>query len=406
MSDKKRLPIGILDFSEVIKENYYYVDKTKMIEDLLVNGDYVSVFTRPSKFGKTLNLSMLKSFFNIKGREENRKLFKNLYINKSPVFGEQGKYPVVHISFKNVTGENWEEILLKFNSVIRNLYKENIDIYDGLDEFSRKDFNDIINVKEKFSYITDLKSLMSYLYKHYNRKVVVLIDDFEIPLISAYKCGCHNEATDFFEVFLGATLKGNQYLKLGIVTGVIKVAQENMWFPSFDNYRFNSVLRNGCSQYFGLLKSEVEEMLKYYKMENKIEEIKSWYGGYKFGETEIYNLYSIINYIFTQKLGIYFDDFSDNYLISDLLKKSKEGIFGELEILAEGKELEKTISDEISLKRIEQEFWKLLVYGGYLKINNKISINWSIYSLKIPNKEICNLLKNLKCSLDNLREKK
>ena len=209
----KKIPIAIEDFREVRGQDYYYVDKTKFIEDILNDGSEVKLFCRPRRFGKTLNMSMLKYFFNIENKDENRKLFNSLYIENSPMIEEQGKYPVIFISLKGISGSNFEEALSKIRNKISTLYDEYKDILPYLDEFDSLKFKKyLIEQVDKSSLESSLLFLTKILYKYYNQKVIVLIDEYDSPIISAYEKRYYNEMRDFLRAFYGDVLKTNNYL--------------------------------------------------------------------------------------------------------------------------------------------------------------------------------------------------
>ena len=275
---KKAVPVGIEDFERIINEDYYYVDKTLLIEELLINRAPVTLFTRPRRFGKTLNMSMLKYFFDVKNKEENKKLFENLKIYNSEYMSEQGKYPVIFISLKDLKGNTWEECLKRLKLFIFDLYAEFEYIREKMNEWDKRKFEKVLYEKEDADYIMSLKFLSDSLYKYYGEKVIILIDEYDAPIINAFDKGYYNEAINFFQTFYSSALKTNNSLKYGILTGITRIIKEGI-FSGLNNLKVDTILNKKYSEYFGLLESEVIEMLDYFGMKYKIEEVKEWYNG-------------------------------------------------------------------------------------------------------------------------------
>ncbi|WP_308576805.1 AAA family ATPase, partial [uncultured Fusobacterium sp.] len=234
----KKIPIGVEDFKEIIISNYYYVDKTRLIEDIIKDGSKVKLFTRPRRFGKTLNMSTLKYFFDIKEKEKNKELFKELYIENSPVFSEQGKYPVIFISMKEIKGITWKEMQISLKKVFSNLYEEYKFLRESLDERNIEIFDEIWRRKDT-DYSDSLNFLNKLLGEYYKKDVVILIDEYDAPLINAYEYGYYNEALLFFKGLYGSVLKTNQYLKMGVLTGIVRVAQAGI-FSDLNNLKVNT----------------------------------------------------------------------------------------------------------------------------------------------------------------------
>ena len=293
---KKAVPVGIEDFKELIQEGYYYIDKTLLIDEMLMNKSKVTLFTRPRRFGKTLNMSMLKYFFDVKDKEENKKLFENLKVSDSEYMSEQGKYLVIFISMKDLKRNSWEETFNSLKSLISDLYAEFKDIREKINERDKMKFDKIFYEEEKGNYGTSLKLLSNYLYEYYGKSVIILIDEYDAPIINAFDKGYYNEAINFFQTFYSSALKTNNSLKYGILTGITRIIKEGI-FSGLNNLYVNTILSKDYSEYFGLLESEVVEMLEYFDMKYKIEEVREWYDGYIFGESEVYNPWSIVNYV-------------------------------------------------------------------------------------------------------------
>ncbi|QYR66062.1 AAA family ATPase [Fusobacterium animalis] len=384
---KKGIGVGIEDFKKIIEEDCYYFDKTNYIEELLKDRTEIKLFTRPRRFGKTLNMTTLKYFFDVKNAEENRKLFKNLYIEKSEYFKEQGEYPVIFITMKDLKKNTWEQMNFAVKSLISNLYNEFEFIREKLNEKDLIEFEKIWFKKEDGDYDNSLRLLSEYLYNYYQKKVVLLIDEYDNPLIVANQNGYYKEAINFYRNLYSSALKTNSNLKMGVLTGIVQVAKEGI-FSGLNNVITYNILGNDFETFFGLSEEEVEEALKYFEMTYEIEEVKKWYDGYKFGNSEVYNPWSIINYLRTKELQAYWVNTSDNALIYDNLKNSTVDVFNNLQTLFEGKEIKKEISPFFTFEELSKfdGIWQLMVYNGYLKISKKLSNDE--YMIKIPNYEI------------------
>ena len=384
---KKGIGIGIEDFKQMIREDCYYFDKTNYIEELLKDRTMIRLFTRPRRFGKTLNMTTLKYFFDVRNAEENRKLFKDLYIEKSEYFKEQGQYPTIFITLKDTKKNNWEECFSKIKIILRDLYGEHNYIKDKLSINEKEEYDKILFKKDDAEYDNALLNLTKYLYNYYQKKVVLLIDEYDSPLITANQFGYYKEAINFFRDFLSSALKTNSNLKMGVLTGIVQVAKEGI-FSGLNNVKTYNILGDKFETFFGLSEEEVEKALKYFEMTYEIKEVKRWYDGYKFGNAEVYNPWSIINYLSDRGLQAYWVNTSDNALIYDSIKNSTVDVFKDLESLFEGKEIKKEISPFFTFEELSKfdGIWQLMVYNGYLKISEKLSNDE--YMIKIPNYEI------------------
>ena len=395
---KKKLPIGISNFKEIIEYDYYYFDKTRFIEKILEERSKVKLFTRPRRFGKTLNMSMLRYFFDVKNKEENRKLFENLEISKSEYFSEQGKYPVISISFRNYDKENWETGFRIIKTTIANVYAENKFLMDNLDKRELQKFEDIWLEKDKGDWEGSLRNLVQYLYEYYGRKVVVLIDEYDQPIIDSYIKGYYDKAISFFKSFYGLVLKDNEYLEMGVMTGILRVAKENI-FSGLNNIKVHSVLNKRFTEYFGVLESEVEKALKDFGLEYDLEEVQKWYNGYLFGETKVYNPWSIINFLDERRLGAYWVNTSGNGLIQLYLQKLREKIFEDFSKLLNEENIYKRINDSMTFENLEDNFekniWNLFFHSGYLTLAEKYDVMKKSVSIKIPNKEILEMFSEM-----------
>ena len=388
----KRLAIGIDDFRKIIKEDCYYVDKTKFIEAILEDASNVKLFTRPRRFGKTLNMSMLKYFFDVRESEENRELFNGLDIEKSKYIDEQGKYPTILISLKSIKYETWEESLEQLKSLVSNLYNEFEYIRKCLNESEIELFNDIWFKKENGEYANSLKNLTSFLYKYYKKEVILLIDEYDIPLITAHKYGYYNEIINFYKIFLGEALKTNQYLKMGVLTGIIRVIKTGI-FSDLNNLKVYSILEKKYSEFFGFTEEEVKKALQYFNIEEELTNVKYWYDGYKFGNSELYNPWSIINFLDGRELKNYWVGTSENFLIKNILENSTSRTNEILDKLFNEEEVEEAITgtSDLSILMDSKEVWELLLFSGYLTVKEKLDDD--IYSLKLPNMEVKKLFK-------------
>ena len=389
----KRIPIGLSDFKHLIEEDFYYFDKTKFIDEIIKDGAQVKLFTRPRRFGKTLNMSMLKYFFDIKEAEENRKLFKNLYIEKTENFKEQGKYPVIFLSLKDLKATTWEEMEKDIKSTIASLFLEYEDLYYELGEFDKPLFKKIAIKEVDIENLKDaLKVLVKILYKKYNEKVVVLIDEYDSPLVSAYINGYYEKVKNFFKTFYSTVLKDNTCLQMGVLTGIIRVIKAGI-FSDLNNLRTYTILSDDYTDSYGLTEKEVEKSLKDYGLEYEISKVKDWYDGYKFGNSEVYNPWSILNFLQDKELRAYWVDTSGNDLIKNVLKMTNKNIITALERLFNGEGLRQNLSGTSDLSKIlsDDEIWELLLFSGYLTIEEKI--DQDNYILRLPNKEVKSLFR-------------
>ena len=388
---KKGIGIGVEDFSEVIKENCYYIDKTKWIGEILEDKSKIKLFTRPRRFGKTLNMSMLKYFFDIENKEENKKLFSELDIEKSEYMSEQGQYPVIFISLKSIKAKTWEEAIQEIRLLVLELFSEYKYLLEDLDEYDLPRFKKYLMGNADFSELKNaLLFLTRILFQKYKKEVILLIDEYDSPLISAYEHHYYSDAIAFFKVFYGEALKTNQYLKMGVMTGIIRVIKAGI-FSDLNNLRVYSILDRQYPDFFGFNGEEVEKALKDFDIEYKLSDVKLWYNGYKFGNSEVYNPWSILNFLKDGKLAPYWIDTSGNFLINQILKNTDSEIMETLEALFNGETVEENISGNSDLSSLlgQEEIWELLLFSGYLTIDEKIGEDYEdVYSLRLPNREV------------------
>ena len=327
---KKAVPVGIEDFERIVREDYYYVDKTLLIEELLINRAPVTLFTRPRRFGKTLNMSMIKYFFDVKNKEENKKLFENLKIYNSEYMSEQGKYPVIFISLKDLKGNTWEECIESIKDIMHKIFNEYSFLREKLNIVEKRQFDKIWEITgNERNFKTSLLDLSNYLNKYYGEKVIILIDEYDAPIINAFDKGYYNEAVNFFQTFYSSALKTNNSLKYGILTGITRIIKEGI-FSGLNNLYVNTNVSGNTL---------LENMLNH-AGESVYEDLK------RFTDGE-----SIEKYI------------SDGTTIKSLLSN-------------------------------DNEIWQLLLYSGYLTKDEKqkeidVTTEYTdVYNLRIPNKEI------------------
>ncbi|WP_456083080.1 AAA family ATPase [Leptotrichia sp.] len=395
---KKKLPIGISDFKEIIENNYYYFDKTKFIENILEDGSKVKLFTRPRRFGKTLNISMLKYFFDIKNKDENRKLFENLEISKSEYFEKQGNFFVISISFKNYDAENWESGFNMIKNEIKLLYNEFYLIRDNLNQSDLADFDAIWLKKDNADWINSLFNLTRYLYEISGKKVVVLIDEYDQPIIDSYIKGNYEKCIAFFKAFYGKVLKDNNYLEMGILTGILRVAKENV-FSGLNNLEVHTILDDEFTEYFGIMENEVEKSLEDFDLKYELNDVQKWYNGYLFGEKKVYNPWSIINFLNRGNLKSYWVNTSGNGLIKLYLQKLKNDIFDDFSKLLNKENILKRINNNMTFENLKTNFgkniWNLFFHSGYLTLADKYDVMKKNASIKIPNKEILEMFSEM-----------
>ena len=393
MKKRKPLGLGIDNFKKIINENYYYFDKTEMIEELLINGSEVTLFTRPRRFGKTLNMSMLKYFFDVRKREENKALFNDLYISKSEWMVKQGQHPVILVSFKDIKKSTWESSYEKIRRIISSLFKENIHIMSKLSPEEQREFDSYLKKDEKCSMDEALYVLSEYLTRYYGKKVILLIDEYDTPLIYAYENGYYDEAINFFRTLYGTALKGNKYLEKAVLTGILRVVKEGI-FSDLNNLVVYTVLDRKYSNHFGLTEEEVITGLRDYELYDTLEDVRKWYNGYRFGEADVYNPWSIINYLNRKELGAYWVNTSNDNTINRLIGNANSSMFEDLKEIFEGKKIDKTVNVFSDMSRMSspKEIWHLMLFSGYLTTSGREDMN--VYNLKIPNYEVRTFFKD------------
>lgn len=399
--NKKKLPIGLDSFEKLREEDFYYVDKTAMIRDLVHTWGEVNLFTRPRRFGKSLNMDMLKSFFEI-GADPS--VFEGLEIRKDTELCEKymGQFPVISMSFKDVGGANFESAEKRMGGIIRKEARNLQFLLDSeklsnLDKEYMKKFFDInmdVELQEE-----SLALFSELLYKHYGQKVIILIDEYDVPLDKAYQNGYYNEMVEHISSLFGRALKTNRFLFASVITGCLRIAKESI-FTGLNNFKIRTVSDIEFAEYFGFTDSEVKDMLGYYALDEFYDDIKEWYDGYHFGNIRIYCPWDVLN--FCDKLRVsreakpeaFWMNSSSNSIIQSILSEATETTKSQIEMLISGEEIEKKIVPELTYADLkdpdinvkETYLWSVMFATGYLTETGKTESG--ISRLAIPNREI------------------
>lgn len=401
MDRRLKLPVGIEDFQEIRQAGFYYIDKTRLIEQLLESWGKVNLFTRPRRFGKTLNMSMLRCFFEV-GTDSS--LFDGLYISKNRELCEEymGKYPVVYLSLKGVDGLTFEEARLSLAELIAGevrrfkflldsdrLDDKEKDIYHGL-VFEKGEEESAFAAKLKFS----LKKLSELLYKHYGCKTIVLIDEYDVPLDKAFQHGYYREMVELIRGLFGETLKSNEYLQFAVLTGCLRVSKESI-FTGLNNFKVLSITDARFDEQFGFTEEEVRRLLEAYHLESHFQETKEWYDGYHFGDADIYCPWDVMNHVDRLKdepgarPQSYWLNTSGNDLVKRFIDKANKTTRDEIERLIAGEAIEKNVRLELTYDEIDRSIdnlWSVLFTTGYLTQNGVTEDG--AYKLIIPNREV------------------
>ena len=406
MANTLKLPVGIDDFRKLRESHFYYVDKTRLIEQLLLNWSEVTLFTRPRRFGKTLNMSMLKSFFDI---GTDKALFDGLYIsgNKELCDEYMGKYPVIFLSLKGVEGLTYEEA---FEAFVRIMGKEVNRVSfladsDKLTQIEREQYNGLTIMKngrlafDKEKLISSLQLLSQLLYKHYGKKVVILIDEYDVPLDKAFQNGYYNEMVSLIRGLFGQALKTNEFLQFAVLTGCLRISKESI-FTGLNNFKVMSITDSRFDEQFGFTDSEVKKLLSDYGMDSHFDEVKEWYDGYHFGRADVYCPWDVINHAdhlrddSDAKPQTYWINSSGNSLVRRLINRADSSTKDEIERLIAGEAIEKVIRQDLTYDEIENSIdniWSVLFTTGYLTKIGEVKLPDSesyAYMLVIPNKEV------------------
>ena len=401
---KKTIQVGTSDFKKIIQDNHYFVDKSLIIKEFVENGADVILTPRPRRFGKTLNMSMIKHFFDIENKEENKNLFKGLKIeNEKEIMKMQGRYPVIFLSFKDQKHFNFNNLEESISILISHLFRDYEYLLDSekLSELDKKELKRYMAKEASvIEYSGGLNVLMKFMYKHYNEKIIVLIDEYDVPLQEAFIRGYYEEALVLVRNILTAGLKDNVYLEKALITGILRVAKESI-FSGLNNLEVNTILGLNFNDKFGFEEEEVKDLLQYYDLECKMDEVKNWYNEYMFGGKVIYNPWSVLNYIKNNEQGFmpYWINSSGNELIKRLLSRGTKETKECLEELIKGNAITKIVDDHIVMKDVdedEENIWSFLTMSGYLKPIKQELIRGKIKcDLKIPNEEVHIFYENL-----------
>ena len=389
-----KLPVGIDQFDKLIKSGFYYVDKTRLIEQLLQNWGEVNLFTRPRRFGKTLNMSMLKSFFEIGA---DKTLFDQLYIaaNKELCEEYMGQYPVIFLSLKGVDGLNFEEAKSMLKITIRTEAQRHYELKksEKVSEENRKLFNDILSGQDER--IEDsLRMLSQILFEHYGKKSIILIDEYDVPLDKAFQHGYYKEMVSLLRGLFGQALKTNEFLQFAVLTGCLRVSKESI-FTGLNNFKVLSIADVRFDEQFGFTDEEVRKLLKDYDLEDYFSEAKEWYDGYHFGNADIYCPWDVINYVEHLRYDLeaepeaFWINSSGNDLVKRFVAKADQTTKDEIEQLIAGDVIEKKIRQDLTYDEIDQSIdnlWSVLFTTGYLTQTGRAERG--IYKLMIPNKEV------------------
>ena len=406
MANSLKLPVGIDDFRKLRESHFYYVDKTRLIEQLLLNWSEVTLFTRPRRFGKTLNMSMLKSFFDI-GTDE--ALFDGLYIsgNKELCDEYMGKYPVIFLSLKGVEGLTYEEA---FEAFVRIMGKEVNRVSfladsDKLTQIEREQYKGLTIMKngrlafDKEKLISSLQLLSQLLYKHYGKKTIILIDEYDVPLDKAFQNGYYKEMVSLIRGLFGQALKTNEFLQFAVLTGCLRISKESI-FTGLNNFKVMSITDSRFDEQFGFTDEEVRKLLSDYGMDSHFDEVKEWYDGYHFGRADVYCPWDVINHADhlrddgDAKPQTYWINSSGNSLVRRLINRADSSTKDEIERLIAGEAIEKVIRQDLTYDEIENSIdniWSVLFTTGYLTKVGEVKLADSesyAYKLIIPNKEV------------------
>lgn len=396
LSPKKPLPIGVSDFKSAIT-NYYYVDKTLLIRDFLNAIPMVSLFTRPRRFGKTLNMDMLRVFFE-KTPEDTSVYFKDKYIWQCGDYytKHQGQYPVIFLSFKDVKCSSWQETFQKISKLISLEFMRHDELESSfvLSSYEKEQYHRFAseNINEVDCQM-GLQLLSLLLHKHYNKECVIIVDEYDTPIQQGHLCDFYNEIVDFMRNFFSGGLKDNPHLAFGFLTGILRVAKESI-FSGMNNLKTNSILDNSYSSYFGFTNEEVKDMLAYYEYEDKYQEILEWYDGYRFGNTEIFNPWSVINYISDQCFPkAFWQSTGSNDIIGEIIGTATPEITENLCKLFCGNTITTYVDTSVIYPEVQNNpysIYSFLLVAGYLKVAAIYPQNDGNYmcDVAIPNKEI------------------
>ena len=388
------IAIGESDFKSLRLKDDYFIDKSLFIRNIIDNRSKVVLITRPRRFGKTLNMSMLKYYFDCT-KKDSKKLFEGLKIMEQDekYTSKLGAYPCIYLTLKDVRGRNFNDMMFALKTELVEIFIEHAELLksEKLLDIEKEMFSTVLNLKANEVQIQGaIKLLSRLLQKEYESPVILLVDEYDVPLQNAYVQGFYEEAVEFFKTFYGVTFKDNPYLEKTVLTGVSRVAKESI-FSGANNFDVYTVLSTEFSEDFGITSGEIEKVLSDFEVSQNLEEIKKWYDGYVIGNTEgIYNPWSILNYLKNREIIPYWVNTSSNDLIKLILKKSTT-VKEKIERLLKDEAIEVTVNQETIITGIEEDeenIWGLLVGTGYLKVVETVNISESLYKVKIVNNEI------------------
>ena len=392
--------IGESDFKSIRVKDYYYIDKTMYIKDIIDNSSKVVLVTRPRRFGKTLNMSMLRYYFDCR-QKDNKELFQGLKImeQEEKYTSRLGAYPVIYLTLKDAGLMTYEMMIMQLKTIMMDLFYEHRELLEGeISEGERTIFNKILSANATdVDLLNSLKMLSKIMSQYYNKPVILLLDEYDVPLQNAYVEGYYDEAVKFFKTFYGVTFKDNPYLEKTVITGVSRVAKESI-FSGANNFDVYTVLDNEFADDFGITEKEMDKVIEDFEVQDDKEKIKKWYDGYKIGNVEgIYNPWSILNYLNKKELMPYWANTSSNDLIKIILKNS-ETVKEKIERLLKGEAIEVKIDLEtviVGIENNEDNIWGLMLGTGYLKVEETVNVPEGIYKVKLPNYEIKHLFEDI-----------
>lgn len=398
----RKIAIGYQEFDELMESESFYVDKTSFIKKWWESGDKVTLITRPRRFGKTLNMSMLRQFFSIRTSKSN--LFEGLEIWKEEKYRKlQGTYPVIFLSFANIKEKSFSETRQKIGKMLQLLYREYAFLLeeDFLMEEERKDFHSISAEMPDYEASLALYQLSGYLYRYYGKKVILLLDEYDTPMQEAYLYGYWEELSVFMRNLLNGAFKGNPFLERGMMTGITRISKESV-FSDLNNLKVVTTTSEEYADCFGFTEEEVLAALKEYQLDGNMQEVKDWYNGFTFGNRkDIYNPWSILNYLDTRRLGTYWANTSSNRLAGSLIQRGSKEIKQGFEQLIRGETLRVLLDEQIVYSQLEEKesaVWSLLLAGGYLKVVQTqfdMQTGKTYYELALTNKEVRILFSDL-----------
>ena len=392
----KKIPIGRDNFKDIIEGDFYYVDKTKIIEELLERGSYITLFPRPRRFGKSLMISTIQEFFDVEKKEKNARLFDGLYISKSKYAREQNKYPVIKLNFKSLKSDSWEDMFLTIQEEFRMLFESKRYLLDMLNDNEKTFYNKFLDkTANKKDYELSIKMLSVFMERYFNEKVILLIDEYDVPIQTGYTRGFYNDVIGFVKNLFGNTLKTNDSVKFAVMTGILRVSKESI-FSDLNNVDIYTTIDSQYNEYFGFTEIETEALLNSFYLELN-SDVKNMYDGYIFSNQEIYNPWSILNYANRRVLNPYWVNTSADELLRQLFDNSKEETSQMLEDLILGKTIRVQYNEKVTfldLKAVQSgnaigTICNFLLFAGYLTKANKEPLDPSGYiTLKIPNNEV------------------